>query len=145
MRGLLLERYARWQWPASGGGSLGQVDTNLPCRRWDLYALGYQLPDACGSPLPGYEQSRVNVVLNRMPPRSGAVKVAYAAGSGITVHGSSTRFRHVLTNPVRDGLLGIGSLQLGALAPGDYTSCITAKDYNGNVVMVGTELPAWVD
>ena len=118
-----------------------QVDNNLPRRRLGLYALGYQILDARGQPLPGYEQPRMNVEFNRMPPQRDAVKVAYAADSGITVHGSSsTRFRYVLTNTVRDGLLDTGSLQLAELAPGNYTIRITAKDYSGNAALAGTEL-----
>jgi hypothetical protein len=77
-----------------------------------------------------------------MPPQREAVKVAYAADSGITVHGSSsTRFRYVLTNTVRDGLLATGNLQLAQVPPGDYSLRITAKDYSGNEAGNGRELP----
>ncbi|MNJ78996.1 hypothetical protein D3C77_768860 [compost metagenome] len=49
------------------------------------------------------------------------------------MHGSSsTRFRYVLTNTVRDGQLATGMLQPSELAPGNYTIRITAKDYSGN-------------
>ncbi len=122
-----------------------QVDNNLPRRRLGLYALGYQILDANGKPLPGYEQPRMNLIFNRMPPQREAVKVAYAADSGITVHGSSsTRFRYVLTNTVRDGQLATGLLQPSELQPGQYTLRITAKDYSGNEAVVGRELRVWV-
>jgi sugar lactone lactonase YvrE len=119
-----------------------QVDDNLPRRRLGLYALGYQILDSNGRALPGYEQPRMNILFNRMPPQREAVKVAYAADSGITVHGSSsTRFRYVLTNTVRDGLLATGNLQLAQVPPGDYSLRITAKDYSGNEADSGRELP----
>ncbi|MGE8282119.1 MAG: gluconolaconase [Stenotrophomonas sp.] len=118
-----------------------QVDNNLPRRRLGLYSLGYQLLDAAGRPVPGYEQPHTNLIFNRMPPQREAVKVAYAADSGITVHGSSsTRFRYVLTNTVRDGLLADGALQLAGLQSGNYTIRISAKDFSGNEAMVGREL-----
>ncbi|HBN53430.1 MAG TPA: hypothetical protein DD456_05170 [Stenotrophomonas sp.] len=110
-----------------------QVDDNLPRRRLGLYALGYQILDAAGRPLPGYEQPRMNIEFNRMPPQSDAAKVAYAEDSGITVHGSAvTRFRYVLTNTVRDGWLAVSALPLSELSPGNYIFRITAKDYSGN-------------
>lgn len=118
-----------------------QVDNNLPRRRLGLYSLGYQILDANGRVLPGYEQPRTNIIFNRMPPQREAVKQAYAADSGITVHGSSsTRFRYVLTNTVRDGLLAGGALQLAELQPGNYTIRISAKDFSGNEAVAGREL-----
>ncbi len=110
-----------------------QVDGNLPRRRLGLYALGYQILDAAGRALPGYERPRMNIEFNHMPPQADAVKVAYAEDSGITVHGSAvTRFRYVLTNTVRDGRLASGALQAEELPPGEYVIRITAKDYSGN-------------
>ncbi len=118
-----------------------QVDNNLPRRRLGLYSLGYQILDANGRALPGYEQPRTNIIFNRMPPQREAVKQAYAADSGITVHGSSsTRFRYVLTNTVRDGLLAGGALQLAELQPGNYTIRISAKDFSGNEAVAAREL-----
>ena len=137
----------RLQVPRDGGGlqlvveAWDQVDNNLPRRRLGLYSLGYQILDATGRALPGYEQPRTNIIFNRMPPQREAVKLAYAADSGITVHGSSsTRFRYVLTNTVRDGLLASGELQPMELQPGNYTIRITAKDYSGNEAALGNRL-----
>ena len=137
----------RLQVPRDGGGlqlvveAWDQVDNNLPRRRLGLYSLGYQILDATGRALPGYEQPRTNIIFNRMPPQREAVKLAYAADSGITVHGSSsTRFRYVLTNTVRDGLLASGELQPMELQPGNYTIRITAKDYSGNEAALGSRL-----
>lgn len=119
-----------------------QVDNNLPRRRLGLYALGYQILDASGRPLPGYEVPRMNIEFNRMPPQNEAVKLAYAADSGITVHGSaSTRFRYVLTNTVRDGELSSGLWQPAELPAGDYIIRISASDYSGNQAREGRELP----
>ncbi|WP_305805894.1 NHL repeat-containing protein [Stenotrophomonas sp. YIM B06876] len=119
-----------------------QVDHNLPRRRLGLYALGYQILDAHGRALPGYEAPRMNIEFNRMPPQNEAVKLAYAADSGITVHGSArTRFRYVLTNTVRDGTLASGLWQPSELPPGDYTLRIIARDYSGNEAVAGRDLP----
>ena len=80
----------------------------------------------------------MNIEFNRMPADNDAVKVAYAPGSGITVHGSAiTRFQYVVTNTVRDGQLATGVWQPGELAAGDYILRITAKDYMGNVASAG--------
>ncbi|HEY5802452.1 MAG TPA: gluconolaconase [Lysobacter sp.] len=118
-----------------------QVDRNLPRRRLGLHTLGYQWLDVAGQPLPGYEAPRMNIAFDRMPADDDAVKVAYAPGSGITVHGSAiTRFQYVVTNTVRDGQLATGVWQPADLAAGDYILRITAKDYMGNAASAGRDL-----
>jgi len=119
-----------------------QVDRNLPRRRLGLHALGYQWLDAAGTPLPGYEQPRMNIEFNRMPADPDAVKVAYGPASGITVHGSAiTRFQYLVTNTVRDGVLETGVWQPAELPAGDYVLRITARDYSGNVAGARRDLP----
>ncbi|QNP40604.1 NHL repeat-containing protein [Lysobacter solisilvae (ex Woo and Kim 2022)] len=118
-----------------------QVDNNLPRRRLGLHALGYQWLDAAGTPLPGFEAPRMSIDFDLMPTDE-AVKLAYAADSGITVHGSSvTRFRYVVTNTVRGGTLATGAWRPRELAAGDYLLRITAKDYSGNLATAGRDLP----
>jgi len=118
-----------------------QVDRNLPRRRLGLYALGYQILDAAGRPLPDYEAPRMNIEFNRMPPDPDAVRVAYAADSGITVHGSAvTRFRYVVTNRIRDGVVEAGSWQPSTLPAGEYLIRITALDYSGNAARARRDL-----
>lgn len=118
-----------------------QVDDNLPRRRLGLYTLGYQVLRADGTPLPGFETPRMNIEFNRMPADSDAVKVIYAPGSGITVHGSAaTRFRYVVTNTVRDGEFATGAWNTGGFPAGDYTLRVTARDYSGNVAGEGRDL-----
>lgn len=110
-----------------------QVDRNLPRRRLGLYQVGYQILDAAGQPLQGYEQPRFNIVFNRMPRERSATLVAYAPDSGITVHGSAvTRFRYLVTNTVRDGLVETGRWLPEALSAGDYLIRASARDYSGN-------------
>ena len=122
-----------------------QVDRNLPRRRLGLYALGYQWLDASGRPLPGYEAPRIGIEFNRMPVDADAARVAYAPGSGITVHGAAvTRFRYELTNTLRDGRLATGYWQPSELAPGDYLLRITARDWSGNEASAGRDLPVTV-
>lgn len=118
-----------------------QVDRNLPRRRLGLHAVGYQVLHADGTPAPGFEQPRVDIVFNRMPADDEATKVAYAPGSGITVHGNAvTHFKYVVTNVVRDGELSAGMWQASALPPGDYTLRIVASDYSGNLALTGRDL-----
>lgn len=118
-----------------------QVDRNLPRRRLGLYALGYQILDAAGRPLPDYEAPRMNIEFNRMPPDPDAVRVAYAADSGITVHGSAvTRFRYVVTNRIRDGVVEAGSWQPSTLPAGEYLIRIAALDYSGNAARARRDL-----
>jgi sugar lactone lactonase YvrE len=110
-----------------------QVDNNLPRRRLGAYQVGYQILDAAGTPLPGYEQPRFNIVFNRMPREDSATVVAYAPDSGITVHGSAvTRFRYLVTNTVRDGRVESGRWQPDALPAGEYIIRASARDYSGN-------------
>jgi hypothetical protein len=93
------------------------------------------------APLSGFETPRMNIEFNRMPADGDAVKVIYAPGSGITVHGSAaTHFKYVVTNTVRDGELATGTWQTGGLPAGDYTLRITARDYSGNVARDGRDL-----
>jgi hypothetical protein len=118
-----------------------QVDRNLPRRRLGLHALGYQVLHADGTPLPGFEQPRMNIVFNRMPADDEAVRIAYAPGSGITVHGNAvTHFKYVVTNVVRDGQLATNLWQTAGLPAGDYTVRITARDYSGNAATAGRDL-----
>jgi len=110
-----------------------QVDRNLPRRRLGLYQVGYQILDAAGHPLQGYEQPRFNIEFNRMPRERSATVVAYAPDSGITVHGSAmTRFRYLVTNTVRDGLVETGRWLPDALPAGEYIIRASARDYSGN-------------
>ncbi len=118
-----------------------QVDRNLPRRRLGLHAVGYQVLRADGTPAPGFEQPRVDIVFNRMPADDEATKVAYAPGSGITVHGNAvTHFKYVVTNVVRDGHLATSLWQVSALPAGDYTLRIVASDYSGNLALTGRDL-----
>lgn len=117
-----------------------QVDRNLPRRRLGLHALGYQVLRADGTPLPGEEMPCMTIVFDRLP-NDDATKVAYAPGSGITVHGAAvTRFRYLVSNTVRDGVYRQGLWDTGALPPGDYIVRIAARDYSGNSAVANRDL-----
>ncbi|WP_093304022.1 NHL repeat-containing protein [Pseudoxanthomonas sp. CF385] len=117
-----------------------QVDRNLPRRRLGLYALGYQLLHDDGTPVAGYEAPRMNIDFQRLPSDD-AVQIAYAPGSGITVHGSAvTRFRYSVTNTVRDGLWGEGAWQADEVPAGDYLLRISARDHSGNEAQARRDL-----
>jgi sugar lactone lactonase YvrE len=123
-----------------------QADGNAKRRRLGLYKVGYQLLDAKDQPLPGFEAPRMNIEFNRLPPDQESVKVAYAANSGVTVHGSAiTRFQYVVTNTVRDGAARSGSWDPSTLTPGDYTIRIHAFDYAGNEARNGRDLAITVE
>lgn len=119
-----------------------QVDNNLPRRRLGLHKLGYQLLDANGTPVPGYEQPLVNLDFSRMPAHPDAVKVAYAADSGITVHGAArTRFLYVVSNRVRADELAVSHWQPSGLPAGDYFIRIHGEDASGNQAVGRRDLP----
>lgn len=118
-----------------------QIDGDAARRRLGLYKLGYQILHADGTPLPGYEQPLVNIEFNRLPPDRDSVKIAYAEGSGETVHGSAaTHFLYVVTNTVRDGMAKAGSWHADSLPRGDYIVRIFASDYAGNQATAGRDL-----
>ena len=149
---LAAKRGKRLAVPAGAGplsivvDAFDQGDGNAARRRLGLYKAGYQLLGADGAPLPGFEQPRMNIEFNRLPPDDESVKVAYADGSGITVYGSkATRFLYLVTNTVRDGVARQGSWNPAGLAPGDYTIRITAADYAGNQAVAGRDLPVTIE
>jgi len=118
-----------------------QMDGNLARRRLGLYQLGYQLLQADGTPVPGYEQPRIMQTYDQLPKQREAVKVVYSADSGITVYGSkSTRFTYSLLSHLSEGEVVPGRWNVSELAPGDYTLRIYAADYSGNTAAAGRDL-----
>ena len=147
-RPIAARRNGRVQVPRDGGGvqvvveAWDQVDGNLPRRRLGLHRVGYQVLDAQGVPVPGFEQPAMNLDFSRMPAHPDAVKVAYAADSGITVHGAArTRFRYVASNHVRADELEMDPWQPGELPPGDYTIRAYGEDASGNAAIGARDLP----
>ena len=123
-----------------------QIDGNAARRKLGLYKLGYQLLKADGTAVAGFEQPRVNIEFNRLPPDQESVKVAYADKSGITVYGNaSTRFLYVATNTVRDGRASVGSWSPAGLAPGDYILRAHAADFARNVASANRDLAITVE
>lgn len=118
-----------------------QVDHNAARRRLGLYKLGYQILRADGTPAPGFDEARITIEFNRLPPDRDAVRTAYADASGITVYGSSvTRFLYNVTNSVRDAQVSTGTWHASELPAGEYILRITAADYAGNEVTGGRDL-----
>ena len=123
-----------------------QVDGNQPRRRLGLYKLGYQLLHADGSPAPGFEQPRVQIEFDRLPPDREAPKIVYADESGITVYGSKeTRFLYEVTNHVRSGRAERGTWDTSTLPPGDYTLRILAADFAGNEAAENRDVPIRIE
>jgi hypothetical protein len=123
-----------------------QMDGNLARRRLGLYKLGYQLLQADGTPVPGYETPRITQTYDRLPREREAVKLVYADSSGITVYGSATtRFVYAVSNTLAGGAARPGSWRVDDLAPGDYTLRIYAADYAGQVALEGRDLAIKVE
>lgn len=118
-----------------------RANMNPDRRRLGLYKLGYQVLKADGTPAPGFEQPRINLLFNRLPDDREATKVAYADESGITVYGSkTTRFLYEVTNTVRDGQFARGVWDTSQLPKGDYVLRILAADFSGNEAQEGRDL-----
>jgi len=121
--------------------ALDRTNMNASRRRLGLYKLGYQIFKPDGTPAPGFEQPRINILFNRLPSDREATKVAYAAESGITVYGSeTTRFLYEVTNTVRDGRATPGVWDTAQLPKGDYVLRIIAADYSGNEAQEGRDV-----
>ena len=120
-----------------------RTNLNPDRRRLGLYKLGYQVLKADGTP---FEQPRINILFNRLPPDRKATKVAYADESGITVYGSkTTRFLYEVTNTVRDGQVARGVWDTTQLPKGDYLLRIIAADFSGNEAQAGRDIPIRVN
>jgi len=118
-----------------------RTNMNADRRRLGLYKLGYQVLKPDGTPAPGFNEPRINIVFNRLPADREATKVAYADESGITVYGSkTTRFLYEVTNKVRDGRAERGVWDTSQLPKGDYVLRIIAGDYSGNEAQEGRDV-----
>jgi sugar lactone lactonase YvrE len=123
-----------------------QMDGNLARRRLGVYKLGYQLLQADGSPVAGWESPRITQVYDRLPREHEAVKLVYADSSGITVYGSkATRFAYAVNNTLQGGLALPGAWRVDGLASGDYILRIYAADYGGQVALQGRDLAITVE
>jgi DNA-binding beta-propeller fold protein YncE len=110
-----------------------QADGNRPDRRLGVYALGYQVLSADGSPAPGFEQVRDTLVFDRMPLDRDAARLVYAPGSGIPFYGNRrTRFLYTVTSTFRNGRATDGFWDTTRLPAGDYTLRIKVADFSGN-------------
>ncbi|HEX7332885.1 MAG TPA: hypothetical protein VF290_15380 [Pyrinomonadaceae bacterium] len=118
-----------------------RTNMNPDRRRLGLYKLGYQVLNADGTPAPGFNEPRINLLFNLLPAGREATKVAYAAESGITVYGSkTTRFLYEVTNTVKDGRAAPGVWDTSQLPKGDYVLRIVAADYSGNEAQGGRDV-----
>lgn len=108
-----------------------QADGNAGYRRLGLYRLSYTVLKADGSPAPGFDRPRENIVFEKLPADPGAVPLAYAEGSQSGYTGQ-TIFAYVVTNAVRDGAAREDFLDTASLPPGDYIVRVMAGDFFGN-------------
>jgi len=108
-----------------------QVNGNAGYRRLGPYRLGYQVLKSDGSPAPGFDRPRDNIVFERLPADPRAVAIAYAEGSQSGYQGK-TVFAYIVTNVVRDGEAREDFLDTTSLAPGDYILRVFAEDFFGN-------------
>lgn len=118
-----------------------QVDGNEPRRRLGLYRLGYQVLDAKGVALPGFEQPHETIRFDRQPFEAAAARILYASGSGIPEYGNrSTRFLYVVTATLHDGVAADGAFDTAPLVPGNYTIRVLAADASGNEALRNRDL-----
>jgi len=108
-----------------------QLDGSPQRRRLGVYRLGYQLLRADGSPAPGFEQPRYNLVFDRLPADHDLIKLVYAEGSQ-SGYGGRTVFAYIVTNVAQGGMAREEFLDASQIAPGDYTLRVFAEDFFGN-------------
>jgi hypothetical protein len=110
-----------------------QANGNRPNRRLGVYALGYQVLHADGTPVPGYEAAKETIRFDRLITNPDATRLVYASGSGIPFYGQRrTRFLYIVTNTFRDGVAAPGVWDTSQLTPGEYTLRVKVADISGN-------------
>ena len=122
-----------------------QADGNRPGRRLGLYAIGYQVLDRSGSPVPGQVPTTETLSFDQLAVAPDAARIVFAPGSGIPVYGNRrTRFLYVATNRLRGGRATESLWDTATLAPGDYTLRILARDIRGNAAIANRDLAVTV-
>ena len=135
--GVRLDRRVRGRLVVSGSVQIivdawDRADGNRPSRRLAPYALGYQVLQANGSPVAGFERPLEMIRFNQLS-RAADAGLIYAPGSGIPFYGRrTTRFLFNVTNSFHDGIASAGWWDTGQLPPGDYTVRVYAADSQGN-------------
>ena len=123
-----------------------QADGNRPNRRLGLYALGFQVLRADGTPAPGFEEPRHTITFDRLGLDPDAPRLVYAPGSGIPFYGRrATRFLYSVTNLFANGVATPGIWDPSGLPPGDYTLRVIAEDIRGNAALDGRDLPITIE
>jgi len=123
-----------------------QVDGNATRRRLGLYALGYQVMRADGTPAAGFEKARDTIVFDRLDAAPESARLVYAPGSGIPFYGQRrTRFLYAVTNSFHHGIAAAGAWDTTALPPGDYTLRIHAADIRGNEAVANRDLRVTIE
>jgi sugar lactone lactonase YvrE len=123
-----------------------QADGNRPNRRLGLYALGYQILTATGTPLAGFERPRETIEFDRLALQPDAAALVYAPGSGIPFYrGRRTRFLYIVTNTFKAGAAAEGFWDTSSLAPGTYVVRIHARDVRGNEAIANRDLKVVVE
>ena len=121
-------------------------DGNRPNRRLGLYALGFQVLRADGTPAPGFEEPRHTITFDRLGLDPEAARLVYAPGSGIPFYGRrATRFLYSVTNTFADGVATPGIWDPSSLPPGDYTLRVIAEDIQGNQALNGRDLAITIE
>ena len=78
---------------------------------------------------------------DRLPREREAVKLLYAANSGIPAYGSkATHFAYAVNNTLKNGVAAAGSWKIAGLAPGNYILRVYAADYGGLAATTGRDL-----
>lgn len=110
-----------------------QADGNVSYRRLGLHAVAWQVIDATGGPVAGFEHPREAIRFDRLRGDREAPRLVYARGSGIPVYGASrTQFLYVATTTFRDGRVEDGLWDTRTLVPGPYVLRVIVSDFAGN-------------
>jgi sugar lactone lactonase YvrE/murein DD-endopeptidase MepM/ murein hydrolase activator NlpD len=118
-----------------------QADGNRPNRRLGLYSLGYQILNADGTAVPGFERPRETIEFDSLALQPDAAALVYAPGSGIPFYrGRRTRFLYIVTNTFKSGAAAEGFWDTAALTPGAYVVRIHARDVRGNEAIANRDL-----
>jgi len=118
-----------------------QADGNRPNRRLGLYSLGYQILNADGTAVPGFERPRETIEFDQLAVQPDAATLVYAPGSGIPFYrGRRTKFLYIVTNTFRAGAAAEGFWDTTSLRPGTYVVRIHARDVRGNAAIANRDV-----
>lgn len=108
-----------------------QMDGNAARRRLGVFRLGFQVLNADGSTVAGFENPKVSVSFERLPEGDDAANLVFAPGSQSGATGE-TVFNYIVTNFIQNGTAREEFLDTAKFANGEYKISVFAADFFGN-------------